>query len=157
MNFLPLLFGSTGLIACWAGFSDFNEERRFIAQSKEAEGTIIGLVGAKRVHKAAGGRLNLAKTATQIATGTNHDKEQSHFAGAFIRVEYRVEDYVYTVRSRQNFNEIPESGQVTVQYNPEKPQEAIVEGFYSGSEKYFQMAGGAMLIIVSFFYDFFFG
>lgn len=149
--FIFVLFGLPGLTATIMGALDLKEERSFLANAKKTLGKIVGAVGAKYRSTNQYG-VDLAGTATGGAM-TQYVKGE-RLGGAFVIVEYEdKQGRTYRVRSRQTFNEVPES--VTVHYNRQQPQKAVVNEHYNSNAKYYQIAGGVLLMLVPFIIYFF--
>ena len=136
---LPALILS-GLIA-----SDFMDKRRFFKKAKKTTGKVVGTVGAK--YKRASSAVNTVVN-TMVPIAGISDKGDGHNAGgSLLLVEYEVENGdIYQGRSKQSFNQIA-SEEIDVFYNPEKPSEIAVDGFYSDKSYIGRALAIAILII----------
>ena len=140
--FLYLVLWLPGLVALGIGIMDYLEEKKFLKAAKETTGKIIGAVGAKLK---AQNQVDLAGFATGGAMSQYSSGE--YLGGAFVIVEFEDHDGdIYEIRSRQPFNEL-KSDTVKVQYQPENPSNAIVDGYYSGKAKYLQIYGSIIFFL----------
>lgn len=143
--FLYAILWMPAIAAFIMGLLDVMEEKKFLKNATETKGRIVGTIGAKYKSSNQYG-VDLAGTATAGAM-TQYVKGE-HLGGAFVIVEFEDQDGdTYSIRSKQPFGEL-KSDYVTVHYDAENPSNAVVDRFYSGNAKYYQMIGASVLFLI---------
>ena len=152
--FLYLAFWMPAIAATVMAVMDFVEEKKFLEKAVETKGEIVGTLGAKHKKNNPNG-IDLAGMATGNAMTQN--MKGDNLGGVLVLVEFEdKKGDRYQIRSKQSFNELKEDF-VSVQYDPEDPSEAIVDRYYSGKGKVFQLIAAGVLFVAPFVINYLMG
>ena len=143
MIFVYLVCGLISILLLTLGGLEIMEQKRFFNHAKKTSGRVVGTIGAAYKSYAQYGvdTSGYAQSNGTVFSATQYRSQTA--GGGFLLVEFEdKKGDTYQVRSKQTFNEIPES--VTIHYSATDMSQVVIDGHYSGSGKYFQIAGGVI-------------
>ncbi|MGB0521305.1 MAG: DUF3592 domain-containing protein [Flammeovirgaceae bacterium] len=152
--FLYIALWMPAIAATVMALMDFAAEKKFMKSAIQTQGRIVGTLGAKyKVNNPA--QVDMAAMAT--ANAMSQYVKGDRLGGVLVMVEFEDKNGdTYQVRSKQAFN-VLESDHVTVHYNPDNPGDAIIDRYYSGKGKVYQLIAAGILFVAPFIIDFLMG
>ena len=147
MIYIYLVFWLPALVVLGFLLSEIYDKKRFFEKALTAPGKLVGVLGAqhKRVNTSATQSINNLTSVAGAQILPSVDGKT--LAGSLLLVEFEAENgYIYQTRSKQSFNEIPD--EIYVQYDPDKPSNNRINGYYSNNSVKGRIIGMVILIIL---------